>query len=153
MSFLKVYALILAGGEGIRFGGDVPKQFLDLNGRMVFEWAIDSFEVSDKVDEIFLIINSKYKHLAEEILKSGRYRKLRGFSIGGETRQDSVRIGLGLIEDDEGVVLIHDGVRPFVPLEDINRLVEELKDKKDSCSCFSCKGNDGNSLFFINSCC
>lgn len=126
MSQLKVYALILAGGEGVRFGVKTPKQFLEIKGRTLVEWALTPFERSDKVDEIFLVVNRRYEDFAKRLLDLGEFRKLKGFSIGGRTRQESVKIGLEAIKDEDGFVLIHDAVRPIVSVGEIDKIVDEL---------------------------
>lgn len=123
----KVYALILAGGEGKRFGNSLPKQFLKLGDKSLLEWAIEPFELTAYVDEIVLVVNERYLSFAENLLRIRKYSKLQKVIVGGKTRQESSRFGIKSVDDKDGLVLIHDAARPFVFVEDIERLVSELE--------------------------
>ncbi|MCS7233279.1 MAG: 2-C-methyl-D-erythritol 4-phosphate cytidylyltransferase [Synergistetes bacterium] len=130
MFFKRVYAVVLAGGEGKRFDNSFPKQFFKIGEKSILEWAVEPFEVSKSINEIILVVNDKYMDFARSLFKGPKYKKISKFIAGGKTRQESSRLGLENICDEDGVVLIHDAVRPFVLVEDIERLITELRSFK-----------------------
>lgn len=123
---VRVFALILAGGEGKRFRDSLPKQFVEILGKTVLERSIIPFEETGFVDEIFVVVNPSYLSLGKKILGGKNFRKIRSIVEGGKTRQESVRRGLSCMEGKEGVVLIHDAVRPFISPEKIEAVIREL---------------------------
>lgn len=122
----KVYAVILAGGSGERFGGPLPKQFLKLAGKMVIEHTIDVFENHPLIDEIYIVVNSEYTYIIEELINKSNYKKVSKIIQGGNTRQESTKAGVFAIPEENGLVLIHDAVRPFISYQIINQVIEKL---------------------------
>lgn len=116
----KVTAVIVAAGRGTRFGGDLPKQFLKIENRTVLEMAIEPFQSHPMVDALIVASSEEYVELCSRICE--RFDKMNAVVIGGEKRQDSVRACLD--RTDEGLVLIHDGARPFVTAQVIDRVIE-----------------------------
>ena len=116
----KVTAVIVAAGRGTRFGGDLPKQFLKIENRTVLEMAIEPFQSHPMVDALIVASSEEYVELCSRICE--RFDKMNAFVLGGEQRQDSVRACLD--RTDEGLVLIHDGARPFVTAQVIDRVIE-----------------------------
>lgn len=110
------YGIILASGYGSRFGADIPKQFIKINGKTILEYTISAFEKNKMTNEIILVVNEGWI----DFCKSFKFSKLKHIVSGGERRQDSSRIGVSLIKEDDAKVLIHDGARPFVTDEIIN---------------------------------
>jgi len=99
-------AILLMGGHGERFGGDLPKQFHPLLGKKVYQHALHTLQDLACIDKIILVTHPKWLHLVEEthILVSG-----------GATRQESTYLGLQAFSKElVDIVLIHDAVRPFV---------------------------------------
>lgn len=122
---MKHYCIIVAGGKGLRMGGDVPKQFLPIGGMPVLMRTLQAFhdalEGEGGVDLILVLPQDQqdyWHHLCEEYRFSLPHRVV----TGGATRFHSVQNGLALVpEDAEGVVGVHDGVRPFVAKEVVRR--------------------------------
>ena len=79
-------AVVLAGGIGSRVGGDVPKQFLELEGRAVIEYSVDAFEQSEGIDEIALVIHPDWMDHMRVILRRNPWRKVRRLLPGGKER-------------------------------------------------------------------
>lgn len=123
---MKHIAIILASGNGERFGENIPKQFYVFREKTLLEHSIDAFEQNNNIDEIFVVTNPKFRDLTEEILSKNNYKKIIKLLNGGKTRVDSSRIGCMEAPDDSNV-LIHDAVRAFVTQEIINRNIEALK--------------------------
>lgn len=109
---MPVYAVITAAGKGLRMGGDLPKQFLSVDGRSILSRTIDCF--APYADEIVVTLNKEALALWESIVseESGAVPTHR-IVIGGETRFQSIKNALQTIPD-EALVAIHDGVRPYV---------------------------------------
>ena len=133
------YVIIVAGGKGLRMGSDIPKQFLPIGGKPVLMRTIERFrEYSEKLQIILVLPKSQQEYwqklcqqyafpLPSEGVGGGSYL----LADGGETRFHSVQHGLALIPDDaEGVVGVHDGVRPFPSIDVIARCYETAREKK-----------------------
>ncbi|MDR2017496.1 MAG: 2-C-methyl-D-erythritol 4-phosphate cytidylyltransferase [Syntrophobacterales bacterium] len=112
---MRTLAIILAGGAGRRMGASTNKQFLLLDNKPIIVHTLQAFEECRSVDGIYLVVNQKgLATIQEEILETYRFNKLMKIVIGGRLRQDSVRNGLEAINTHCDIVVIHDGVRPFV---------------------------------------
>jgi 2-C-methyl-D-erythritol 4-phosphate cytidylyltransferase len=106
----KEYAIITAGGTGSRMGSDVPKQFLELKGVAVIVHSIKAFQqYSPDINIVIVLPDGAVEHWTEIAKKYGIDAKT---CMGGETRFDSVKNGLELIDD--GLVAVHDAARPLV---------------------------------------
>jgi 2-C-methyl-D-erythritol 4-phosphate cytidylyltransferase len=126
---MKTTAIIVAAGSGSRFNSETPKQFLQLMGKPVVVHAIECFEAAPSVDVIVLV-------LAEDQLNSfgaGQFSKLKTVVIGGESRARSVLNGLNAVPSDTSIVAIHDGARPLVTVDEIERTVEKAKQTGAAC--------------------
>jgi 2-C-methyl-D-erythritol 4-phosphate cytidylyltransferase len=120
----KVSAIIVAAGEGRRFGA--AKQFALLKGKRVLDWCLEKFEEHEAVDNIILVLGGAQS--GEEYLD--RYRKIASIARGGEKRQDSVYSGLISVNEQEtGIILVHDGVRPLVGKGLIKRIINTTREK------------------------
>lgn len=117
-------AIIVAGGRGLRLGSSVPKQYLELAGKPILVRTLDVFEACPEVDEIILVVGEEQEKNTDYIL-SYEYKKIKSVIRGGDERQLSVYNGLLAVRPDTGLVLVHDGVRPFVSLSDLARLIAE----------------------------
>ena len=116
------YVLIVAGGKGLRMGGDIPKQFLPIGGKPILMRTIDAFRsVLDDV-KIVLVLPADQHDYWQELCRKHDFRSPELIANGGATRFHSVSNGLSLLPDDkDAVVGVHDGVRPFVSAETIRR--------------------------------
>lgn len=118
-----VAAIIVAAGRGTRMGSEIPKQFMSIAGKTILETTIYKFEKSNEVDEIILIVNKDdLDYVRSEI--AIQFEKITKVKAGGSTRTESVFEGIKAVGDDCGIVLIHDGVRPFVSYNLISNCVE-----------------------------
>jgi len=114
----KEYAIIVAGGKGTRMKAKLPKQFLLLKGKPVLMHTLDAFYRYQPNMQVILVLPEDDVKLWESLCLQYQYNKPVTLVHGGETRFQSVRNGLSAIEGEEGIVAIHDGVRPLVS-EDI----------------------------------
>jgi len=127
MADIKAAAIITAGGLGKRFdthGGDnLPKQFISLSGKPVIAHSILTFEKSAFIKSIVVVVPESWvEYTKREVVEKFNLKKVYKVVSGGNERQDSVLKGLEAITDMPDVVVVHDGVRPFVTFE----LVEEV---------------------------
>ena len=110
-----VSAIIPVAGQGKRFGGSVPKQYMDINGQPAIALTLQKFASLAEIDHGVVVIAKDEEENTRRILKH-----IKGFKnkfeivTGGKKRQDSVYCGLQHISPDTDVVIVHDGVRPLV---------------------------------------
>lgn len=123
------YAILVAGGKGLRMGSDIPKQFLPLRGRPVLMHTIDVFRRTYPDIHIILVLPREQQDYWRQFCGQHAYDVEVCVADGGETRFHSVHNGLSLIPDNaRGVVGVHDGVRPFVSPETIRRCYEAAEE-------------------------
>lgn len=124
------YVIIVAGGKGLRMGGDIPKQFLPLNGRPVLMHTLERFRTYSSQLRIILVLPHEQQAYWRQLCQEHQFSVEHTVVDGGETRYHSSMNGLAAIPDDEdGVVGIHDGVRPFVSIEVIERCYDTAHDE------------------------
>jgi len=127
---MKAAAIIAAAGIGKRMGGDLPKQYLELAGKPIICHTLDRFHDVDCIGEVVITVEpGREDAFTKEILTPFGYPKSWKVTAGGEVRQRSVYNGLKSISATCDVVLVHDGVRPFITNEQIRKLAEVAGDK------------------------
>ena len=128
---MKDYVIIVAGGQGLRMGGDIPKQFLPIGGRPVLMRTIERFAEYSEDLQIILVLPREQLEYWFELCEKYLFGVEHWIVAGGSTRFHSVQNGLAQIPDDaEGVVGVHDGVRPFASVEVIARCYDEARRSK-----------------------
>ena len=119
---MKYYAIIVAGGKGLRMGGDVPKQFQLVGGRPVLMHTLQQFRNAIADLQIILVLPREQQDYWRELCRQYEFGVEHRVADGGQTRFHSVKNGLALIPDgEEGIVGVHDGVRPFASADLIRR--------------------------------
>ena len=127
----KDYVIIVAGGKGLRMGSDIPKQFLPIGGRPVLMRTIERFREYSAELQIILVLPKAQQDYWQQLCKDYHFDVEYELANGGETRFHSVQHGLALIPDDaEGVVGVHDGVRPFPAVDVIRNCYETARTAK-----------------------
>lgn len=122
------YAIILAGGKGLRMGADVPKQFLPIGGLPVLMHTIRRFRDYSERLQLIVVLPGEQHDYWHALCRDYHFDEDYAMAVGGETRFHSIRNGLALIPDDaQGVVAVHDGVRPFPSPEVIGRCFETAR--------------------------
>jgi len=129
---MKKFAVIVAGGSGTRMGSDIPKQFLEICGRPVLMHTFDVFYAFDANIEFILVLPKKQISIWNALCENYDFKFNYQIAFGGETRFQSVKNGLEMIKND-GIVFIHDAVRPFVSLKTLE-------------NCFAMAVEKGNAL-------
>lgn len=124
------YVIIVAGGKGLRMGSDIPKQFLPVAGKPILMRTIERFHEYDEDLNIILVLPENQQAYWQQLCEEYHFDIKHQIANGGDTRFQSSKNGLALIPDDEdGVVGIHDGVRPFVSKEVIAECYETARDE------------------------
>ena len=125
------YVIIVAGGKGLRMGSDIPKQFLPIGGKPVLMRTLERFRGYSPTLQIILVLPKAQQEYWEKLCQKHNFTVEYRLADGGEARFHSVQQGLALIPDDaEGVVGVHDGVRPFPSIEVIRRCYETARQAK-----------------------
>lgn len=118
----KIIAIVLAGGVGERFGADIPKQFVNLNGKPIIAYCLETFMKHPDISGIIVATQEKYSQLVKNLCPEAVLVQ------GGNTRQESSLNALKACPEDTDYVLIHDAVRPFLDFKIINRCIKALDD-------------------------
>lgn len=116
-------AIVVAAGKGTRLGGDRPKQFLELAGAPIIVHALRQFERCREISEVVTVLPAEETAGFESAVNRFNLKKVKRVIAGGATRAQSVRRGLESIAD-ANIIAIHDGVRPFVTPDEIDRVVQ-----------------------------
>lgn len=126
------YVIIVAGGKGLRMGGDIPKQFIPVAGKPVLMRTLERFREYSADLQIILVLPKAQQAYWQQLYREYHFDDFSyQIADGGETRFHSVQNGLRLIPDDvQGIVGVHDGVRPFVSNEVIKRCYETARTAK-----------------------
>lgn len=123
----RAVAVVPAAGAGVRMGAARPKQYLELGGRPIVAETLDVFERYPLVDAVVLVVPpDDVVSCRKEIVERFGFRKVVRIAPGGATRQESVRLGLEAVVLEPEIVLIHDGVRPFLHHGLLDRLFDAL---------------------------
>ncbi|MEZ4525082.1 MAG: 2-C-methyl-D-erythritol 4-phosphate cytidylyltransferase [Desulfobacterales bacterium] len=122
---LKASAIIVAGGKGIRMGGNIRKQYLEISGQPLLCHTLRAFGACPSVEQIFLVVPAADTDFCRKSIVSPlSFREKIRVVRGGKERQDSVYNGLLAAEAYGGIAVIHDGVRPFVLPEQIQATID-----------------------------
>lgn len=114
-------AVIVAAGKGKRMGTEISKQFLPLCGKEILTHTVEKFEQSAAIRDIILVTSADALQDVWDMVQEYGWKKVVSVTEGGKERQDSVYQGLKQLGKDTEIVLIHDGVRPFVT----EKIIEE----------------------------
>ena len=125
------FVIIVAGGKGLRMGSDIPKQFLPIGGKPVLMRTLERFREYSADLQIILVLPEAQQDYWRQLCEKYHFDVKYQLANGGQTRFHSVQNGLALVPDDaEGVVGVHDGVRPFPSLEVIKNCYETARTAK-----------------------
>ena len=125
------YIIIVAGGKGLRMGSDIPKQFLPIGGKPVLMRTLERFRAYSSALQIILVLPEAQQDYWRQLCEDYHFDVEHQIANGGQTRFHSVQNGLALVPDDaEGVVGVHDGVRPFPSIEVIRNCYETARTAK-----------------------
>jgi 2-C-methyl-D-erythritol 4-phosphate cytidylyltransferase len=123
----RVSAIILAAGSGSRFTGSfIPKQFVQIRGKPILAYVLETYQKLVQVDDITLVVNPRYEQLYYDIVDTYRFFKVTRMVPGGASRQASSAAGVAGLEACE-IVVVQDGVRPFTSARLVMEAVETAR--------------------------
>jgi len=130
----RVIAVVPAAGSGVRFGPGANKTFSPLLDKPVLVWTLKALASAPDIDEIIPVLKEQDIDECRRLVEEHGISKVKRIVPGGAERQDSVRNGLSAIDDDEAIVLVHDGVRPLVDASLIEKIIQGIEGY-DGCVC------------------
>lgn len=119
--------LILAGGIGTRLGGDIPKQYMEVNGKMVISYCLAVFGMHPQIDAIQIVAHQEWHEEIRRAMPESVRAKFKGFSTPGANRQLSIYNGLQDVlqyASEEDIVIVHDAARPLVSAAILSACIE-----------------------------
>lgn len=134
-------ALVMMGGSGTRFGGDIPKQFVEVDGKPIFTYLLEDYESFDEVDLIYIACHKEWKAFTKKWVDKLAISKCADIVEGGDSRSGSIRNALLLMKNrvaSEDVVLIHDVTHPFLDKANVGKCIEQAREKGASTLVGSC---------------
>lgn len=120
-------ALVLAGGTGTRLGADIPKQYIEVRGKMIIDYCLETMEHSNDIAEVWIVADEMWREHIKKV------DKFKGYAYPGRNRQLSIYNGLKAIEESladkekEVNVLIHDAARPFITEKLIRECIKAVE--------------------------
>jgi 2-C-methyl-D-erythritol 4-phosphate cytidylyltransferase len=124
---MKKYAIIVAGGRGLRMNSDIPKQFIALDGKPMLMHTLEQFAADDI--SIILVLPIDYHDYWKKLCEEHSFQVAHQIANGAEERFHSVKNGLKLITENDCIVAVHDAVRPYASKELITRVFEMAAEK------------------------
>lgn len=123
-----IYAVILAGGKGLRLQEDYPKQFRILKNRPIIAWSLEKFNKLSEISAIITVIPPDYKEIFDKIVNNSGISKQMKTVSGGETRQgSSYNAVMSMNFNDNDILIFHDAARPFISEEIIRKCIDETQ--------------------------
>lgn len=127
-------AIVLSAGQGKRMGTSIQKQYIEIQGKPIIYYSLRVFEESNVIDDMILVVgHGQEDYVYDEIIRKYGFRKVKAIVPGGKERYDSVWNGLKIIRNGalgdnakDGYVFIHDGARPFVDEEILERAYDTV---------------------------
>lgn len=130
-------AVIFAGGVGKRMGNELPKQFIEIANKPIIIHTLEKFENNQNIDGIIVVCVSDWIDYCKKLIEEYNITKVKSIVSGGETGQMSIFNGINEVHnlyDDDSIILIHDGVRPFITNELINENIINTREKGSAIS-------------------
>ena len=132
-------AVIFAGGVGKRMGQtDKPKQFIEIEGKPIIIHTLEIFEKNKNIDKIVIASLKEWIEYLQELIEKYSIKKVEKIVSGGETGQMSIFAGVKAAKElypEDSIVLLNDGVRPFIDDDLINKNIENVKKNGSAISC------------------
>jgi len=122
-----VTAIVLAAGRGLRVKSKFPKPLIKINSRPIVIYCLQTISRHPSIRDIVVVVNPQNLKAVIKKIKQFRIKKVKRIILGGQARQDSVCNGLKHMDARTDLVLIHDGVRPFIHKETISAAIKEAK--------------------------
>jgi|SRR5690554_3416642 len=138
---MKVYAIIPAGGKGVRSGNKIPKQYIKINNKELIVYTLEVFQKNKLVDEIIIPAEKNYHKKLERVVKKYKLTKVKLIVEGGRERQDSVYNALLSLPSPspDDLIAVHDAARPLLPQKVLTSAIEYANKNGNSVVCIKAK--------------
>ncbi|MBN1638290.1 MAG: 2-C-methyl-D-erythritol 4-phosphate cytidylyltransferase [Ignavibacteriales bacterium] len=129
---MKTYAVIPSAGKGIRLGSDIPKQYLQVNGKEIIAYTLEIFQNCDLIDEIIIPASEEYFETLQLLKERYKLTKITSIIKGGETRQHSVYNAImSKPANGDDIIVVHDAVRPLLTEKILTLAILEARKNKN----------------------
>ena len=138
---MKNYVILLAGGVGRRLGADIPKQFVEVNGKPIFVYTIENFQRNNQIEKIVVVCVKEWMDHLKDLVRKYQLTKVEWIIEGGKTGHDSIKNGVFFLQDKispDDFVMIHDAVRPILPQKAIDEVLRVAHEKGNASSSVAC---------------
>ena len=138
---MKNYVILLAGGVGKRMNSDIPKQFIEVNGKPIIAYSIENFQRNNQIEKIVVVCVKQWQEHLKEIINKYSLSKVEWIIEGGDTGHDSIRNGVFFLRDKietDDYIIVHDAVRPVLPQKAIDEVIRVAHEKGNACSSIAC---------------
>ena len=138
---MKNYVILLAGGIGKRMETDIPKQFIEVNGKPIIAYSIENFQRNKQIEKITVVCVKEWMGHLKEIILKYKLSKVEWIIEGGNTGHDSIRNGVFFLKDKielDDFVIIHDAVRPILPQKALEEVLNVAHVKGNASSSIPC---------------
>ena len=138
---MKNYVILLAGGVGKRMGSDIPKQFIEVEGKPIIVHTAERFQRNPQIEAIIVVCVSEWIEHLKKLIEDYSLTKIRWITEGGNTGHDSIRNGVFFLKDKvapDDYVIVHDAVRPVLPQKAIDEVIRVAHDKGNASSSIVC---------------
>lgn len=138
---MKNYVILLAGGVGKRMGTDIPKQFLEVDGKPIIVYSIENFQKNPQIEKIVVVCVKDWIDKTWELVKKYSLSKVEWIIEGGSTGHDSIRNGVFFLKDKvdpDDHIIVHDAVRPVLPQKAIDEVLRVSHEKGNASSSIEC---------------
>lgn len=138
---MKNYVILLAGGVGKRMESEIPKQFLDINGKPIIIYSLENFQRNPQIEKIVVVCVKDWIDHLQILIQKFSITKVNWIIEGGLTGHDSIRNGVFFLKDKinpEDFIIVHDAVRPILPQKAIDEVLRVAFDKGNASSSVAC---------------
>lgn len=138
---MKNYVILLAGGVGKRMGGDIPKQFVEVDGKPIIVYSIENFQRNPQIEKIVVVCVKDWINHLRELVAKYALTKVEWIVPGGDTGHDSIRNGVFFLKDKIepcDYVVVHDAVRPILPQKAIDEVLRVAHENGNASSSIVC---------------
>lgn len=138
---MKNYVILLAGGVGKRMHSEIPKQFLEVDGKAIIVYTIENFQRNEQIEKIVVVCVKDWIEHLRNLIQKYSLSKVEWITEGGETGHDSIRNGVFFLRDKiapDDFVIVHDAVRPVLPQKAIDEVIRVAHENGNASSSIAC---------------
>ena len=138
---MKNYVILLAGGVGKRMQSEIPKQFLEVDGKPIIVYTIENFQRNEQIEKIVVVCVKDWIEHLRNLIQKYSLTKVEWITEGGDTGHDSIRNGVFFLKDKiepDDFIIVHDAVRPILPQKAIDEVVRVAHENGNASSSIAC---------------